>query len=165
MRGLIFLLADSQSSNPARAAGSPRARRRRRRGGGGGAGRAKGAVTTAPDRVPGCGGGQGRPLLPARGRTVARGVLQHAGRQSGPLAKFGRRGAFGRSKSLLRCANKQGSQVEGEEGERPPASSAQLPLPSPCLIDGRRRRGRRRGGRRAPRRRQRAGGVTFSYAQ
>jgi hypothetical protein len=29
------------------------------------------AVTTAPDRVPGCGGGQGRPLLPARGRTVA----------------------------------------------------------------------------------------------
>eukprot|EP01049_Picozoa_sp_SAG25_P010145 SAG25_NODE_1079_length_4095_cov_1.941191_2_plen_62_part_00 len=30
--------------------------------------------------------------------------------------------------------SKQGSQVEGEEGERPPASLAHLPLPSPCII-------------------------------
>ena len=37
--------------------------------------RRKGCQPTAPDRVPGCGGGRGRPLLPARGRTVAGGVL------------------------------------------------------------------------------------------
>eukprot|EP01049_Picozoa_sp_SAG25_P013936 SAG25_NODE_2300_length_1740_cov_26.728824_3_plen_119_part_01 len=89
MRGLIFLLADTVV-NPAqqhaitgmqqaaRAAAraaracSPAAPR---------AAGAKGCQPTAPDRVPGCGGGRGRPLLPARGRTVAGGVLQHVGRQ------------------------------------------------------------------------------------
>jgi hypothetical protein len=38
----------------------------------------------------------------------------------------------------------QGSQVEGEEGERPPASLAHLPLPSPCIISASRRGARRR---------------------
>jgi hypothetical protein len=106
MRAVIFLLADSQSraaachtSNqacsrqPAAArlrappACSPRARAAARHASGqpGAGGRALCNADGSADRVPGCGGGRGRPLLPARGQTVAGGVLQqHAGRQWGP---------------------------------------------------------------------------------
>ena len=77
MRNLIFLLADSQSRAADAITGSPLGcARRRPRDARQGSPR-KGCQPTAPDRVPGCGGGRGRPLLPARGRTVAGGVLQH----------------------------------------------------------------------------------------